>query len=428
MSKHAKTVGIIAEFNPFHNGHQYIMEQARHRTGAEHVIIIMSGNYVQRGTPAILDKFLRTRMALLDGADCVIELPLCYATASANHFAMGAVALLSSLNCVDYLCFGSESGDLNSLNQIADFFTDESESYQTQLKHFLKLGLSFPAARQKAVSSCFSGEPEFFHLLGNPNDVLALEYLTALKKLHSKIQPIAIPRIGSLYHDTQITPMASATAIRQSLLHCDSLHSYENLANSIPSASREILKDVLFSNQFLTIDDFSSLFLPLLFKKEDLSKYYDLSTDLAHRIEKLSNNFISLSQFTSMLKRKNFTYSSIQRSLLHCILELTQKEHDNFFSNGINYYIRVLGFRKEKSFLIKDLKKNASLPVITRLSEYENFFSPNHLQQPDATSYNSLGFQMLQKERYADKLYRNVLMLKKQAYVKTDSEQGVIIL
>ena len=422
MKNQDKTVAIIAEFNPIHNGHKYIIEQAKRQTNANHVIIIMSGNYVQRGTPAIIDKFLRTKMALLCGADCVIELPLHYATSSSSHFAFGAIHLLSSLNCIDYLCFGSESGNLPLLQKLSDFFVQEPEEYQLLLKEFLKQGFSFPSARQKAALSYFSDTPAIKGILSNPNDALALEYLIALKKLNCTIEPICVLRKSSFYHDTTLTPFASATAIRKALLNNPS--SDTKLYNSIPISCHTLFEELQNTQQLLELNDFSSLLIPLLHTNTNFSKFYDISEDLAHRISKLSKNYFSLSHFITLLKRKNFTYTSIQRALLHCILAMTQEEHDLFFTHGINYYVRILGFKKDKSSLLKIFKESSSLSIITKLNDFEKKASNNI----DSSYSNVLALQMLQKERFADNLYRSVLMAKTNLYIKTDSEQGVIIL
>ena len=211
-----KTTGIIVEYNPLHPGHIYHMEQARKQTGADYLIAVMSGSFVQRGAPALLDKYTRTRMALLAGADVVIELPVCFATGSAGDFAAGAVSLLDKLGCVDGLCFGSESGDISLFEKTATLLQCESAAFSNALKKALKSGLSFPAARQQALLLCLdmakdmpstacpdnnSTAEQIVALLSSPNNLLGLEYTLALLRRNSSIRPFTISRVGSGYHD-----------------------------------------------------------------------------------------------------------------------------------------------------------------------------------------------------------------------------------
>ena len=218
-----KIVGIIAEYNPFHKGHEFHIEKAKKITGADAAIIIMSGDYVQRGIPSIMPKHLRTQMALACGADVVLELPVCYATGSAEYFATGAVSLLEALGCVDYLCFGSECGEIKILQQIADVLCKETELYKVLLQKHLKNGNAFPAARKLAFieylgkNKSLSCIPEQISaILDSPNNILAIEYLKALSFLNSSIEPVTITREGAGYHDQTLGGLfSSASALRQ---------------------------------------------------------------------------------------------------------------------------------------------------------------------------------------------------------------------
>ena len=198
-----KVAGIIAEYNPFHKGHQYHIEETRKQTGADYVIAVMSGDYVQRGEPAIADKYMRTRMALSGGADLVIEMPVIYATASAEYFATAGIGILDRLGCVDYLSFGSEWADVEDYSSYATLFLEEPEEYRQILQEQLKRGKSFPEARAfTAGKLLFDSKPETaVEFLKEPNHILGLEYIKALRRRNSSIQPITVKRKGNHYHE-----------------------------------------------------------------------------------------------------------------------------------------------------------------------------------------------------------------------------------
>ena len=201
-----KTVGIIAEFNPFHNGHAYLIEKARELTNADHVIVVMSGNFVQRGAPAFMDKFTRTAIALENNVDLVLELPVCYSMSSAAYFATGAVATLDKLNVVDYLCFGCENDNLDLLNLIADIIIDEDECYSEALQSYLKTGMSFSRSRENAIIKSLSlrgvnmSSDELSLIISSPNSILAIEYIISIRKSGSKMVPVPIKRLDKGYH------------------------------------------------------------------------------------------------------------------------------------------------------------------------------------------------------------------------------------
>ena len=192
-----KTAGIIAEYNPFHTGHQYHIEQTRAITGADFIIVVMSGDFVQRGAPAFLSKLVRTKMALLGGADLVLELPASCSCQSAEYFAYHGVSLLHALGCVDFLSFGSECGDITQLRQAADFLTMESDAYKKYLRSLLQSGCSYPTARAKAAAALHPENAGFSTILDSPNNILGIEYLKALKRLKSAILPVCLSSLFS---------------------------------------------------------------------------------------------------------------------------------------------------------------------------------------------------------------------------------------
>ena len=370
-----KIVGLVTEYNPFHNGHKYHIEKAKEITGADYCIAVMSGDFVQRGAPAFLPKHLRTEMALSCGADLVLELPVCYASGSAEFFARGAVSLLNSLGCIDYICFGSESGDYQSLETIANVLYNEPLEYQQILQNFLKNGDSFPVARTKALKEYFH-DISFDHLLDHPNNILGIEYIKALKQLDSKIKGCTITRLVSAYHDTELSETySSASAIRNCFSGKDNADQpdFTILESQMPSCCISIMKEY-FNKRFpVSVDDLSLLLKYQLLKetKESLTKYQDVTKELANRIINRRNEFKSFSQFCDLLKTKELTYSRISRCLTHILLQIKTDTVDTFRQNGNCFYARVLGFCKDSSPLLRYIKESSSIPLITKINQSE---------------------------------------------------------
>lgn len=372
-----KIVGLITEYNPFHNGHKYHLDEALKRTGSDYAIVVMSGNFVQRGTPAIMPKHLRTQIALESGAAIVIELPVLYATGSAELFATGAVSLLHSLNCVDFICFGTESGDIVALEQIAHILCDEPQEYKSALKKYLKSGNSFPLARQKAFNE-ITGNHSLSSILESPNNILGIEYIKALYRLKSPIIPVAIQREESNYHDTELkTVYSSASAIRNVFAQMEENISYvrETLKKQIPPNSLSLLTDTFQKRYPIYTNDFSLLlkYCLLTETKETLLSYMDINETLANRIYKNRNQFISFKQFCEEIKTRDITYTRVSRALLHILLQIKKED------NPLPSYAHILGFRKDSSALLSVLKQKSSIPLITKLSsaslvEKENLF------------------------------------------------------
>jgi len=243
-----KALGLIVEYNPFHNGHLYHLQQSRAVTGCEYVICVMSGNFIQRGEPALVNKWARARMALLSGVDLVLELPAVYAVSSAEFFAYGAVKILDSLGIVDSICFGSESGRIEDLDFIAGIVSEEPEPYKLFLKENLDKGLSFPAAREAALKSYLASGPkscdDIRSLLNSSNNILGIEYLKALKRLKSRIKPHTIRRISNSYHTGELTgAISSATAIRKNIFDSVSLPEKAKFFHTMPESSISVLKE-----------------------------------------------------------------------------------------------------------------------------------------------------------------------------------------
>lgn len=425
-----KIVGLITEYNPFHNGHQYHIEKAREVTGADTAIVIMTGDYVQRGTPAIMPKYIRAEMALKCGAGAVFELPVCYSTGSAELFAMGAVSFLDSLGIVDSICFGSECNDLNGLQKIADILYDEPKEYQNFLQSGLRDGLSFPAARQEALSA-YMRNTDHTLLLSNPNNILGIEYLKALKKLDSPIRPYTIKRQESNYHDKDLqSNYSSASAIRSLLAYSSSAittrtvgGTFENtpfsnilseLEDQVPSCCLELLKDYHRVKYPIYQNDFSLIMKYKLLNKSagDLSRYMDVSEELANRISNQLNNFFNYKQFCELLKTKEITQTRINRALLHIMLGIKKSSVEEYIEGGYHYYARLLGYRKDREKILGSVVRNGTLPLLTSLYETEEI--------PE------VGQKMLFHDILASNLYTSVITDKYKTAFENEYSQGII--
>ncbi len=371
-----KTIGIIAEYNPFHNGHAYQIEEIRRKTGADFILIAMSGDFVQRGAPAIIDKHTRAHMALLGGADLVLELPALWATASAEDFAAAGVALLEKTGCVDGICFGCETDNFALLSVLADILADEPEAFRTTLNLSIKKGASFPKARAAALSYVCGGLPDAQAvpaLLAAPNNILALEYLKALRRRCSPITPWPLRREGADYHDTAIRdglhPTASATAIR-SAIHTGSVDS-SVIKKTMPRPVYDILNKYLKTRPAMNADDFSSILGYLLLTEQPagLHAVGGSSPELANRLWKNRYHFQSFSQFCHYNKSRDITYARISRVLTHLILKIGSRDYTHGRDTDYITSLRILGFRKEAAPLLSRLKKTAAVPVIAKLAD-----------------------------------------------------------
>lgn len=368
-----KIAAVIAEYNPFHNGHLYQLNTLRETVGADFIIVVMSGDFMQRGEPAIIDKYARCRIALECGADTVFELPVYFSLASAEYFAQGAVSLLDKLGVVDVLHFGSECGDIDLLCECADIIANESDDYKQALNLHLKSGKSFPLARNEAVKavSPFASK-EIDAVFSNPNNILALEYIKALKQRKSSITPLTLKRKGTDFHADTLSndQFASANAIRKKLLELDK-DALSDLTSHVPNACLDALRD----NTLLFANDFSQILLYRLLRTTDLhdgfANFYDVGTELSNVIASNVMNFSSLETFVHLCKSKNFTYTRICRALMHVLLDMTQEHADSLKQHDYCQYARLLGFRSKngQSEVLSHIGKNTAIPIITSPSK-----------------------------------------------------------
>lgn len=405
-----KITGLITEYNPFHNGHQYHIEKAKKLTGADKVIVVMSGDFVQRGAPALLPKHLRAEMALKAGADLVIELPVFYSCASAEFFAYGAVSLLHALHCVDSLCFGSECGNLSLLKEIAKIMLEEPPAYQSILQAYLRDGAPFPLARQKACAD-FTKDKQAASVLEQPNNILGIEYIKALLRLNSSITPITITRIGSGYHETGLhKQFSSASAIRKEIFSNSDIQA---LKNHVPDSVLHLLKANHQIRFPVTADDFSLLLKYRLLREtaETLTEYTDVSVELANRIIRCRNQLRTFEQFCQLLKTKELTYSRISRALLHIVLQIKKESFAQCNEHG-PFYARILGFRKKSTNVLSEIKKNADIPLLTKLTAQQQLCPLGQLQ--------------LQSDLFAADLYESMLTEKFSTPFKSEYEQQIV--
>lgn len=403
-------IGIIAEYNPFHNGHAYQIAHVRKNLHADYIVVATSGDYVQRGEPALLDKYTRARMALSSGADVVLELPVLWSTASAELFADAGISLFEKMGCVNGICFGAESGDLALLRRIADVLADEPAALKASLKHNLKSGSTFPKAREAALLSYFAGSAgqdgalpvsteTLSSLLASPNNILALEYLKALRRRASSITPYLLKREGAAYHETSIRSgasevPASASAIRHTLF-ADAAGACGNsadrasedsadgiLRHAMPQEALAILQDYRADFPLLCADDFSGIlgYLLLSSSASQLARTADSSLEFANRMRNQLPYYTSFSSFASRLKSKEMTLTRINRILLHSILGITSSDYA--CGNALDKipYLRILGFRKSSAPLLAALKVSAAVPLITRPSQAPKLLSPDAMR------------------------------------------------
>ena len=366
-----KTALIVAEFNPYHNGHKYIAKKARELTGADFVIALMSGDYVQRGAPAIVDRYTRAKMALSSGIDLVIALPTRYATCSAEEYAGHALRIADSIGCVDFIFFGSECGDVNRLIEAARVLAFEPDDYKKRLKEYLKQGISFPGARALAL-------PQYEDLLSNPNNILGVEYIKAILRGNYNIQPKTCMRVGVSHGSTGISEnYASATAIREVLSGQDlDALSVDNLSACIPDAAYELLRAEYDNNRLVYENDLTLMLASALWEARsagDLTKYVSVSETFANAAWASRDKCLSFTDYAMMLKNRSLTYTHVCRALLHIALRIEKNSSDftpasEMGTEKIPYpdFAHILGMRKEAGPLVSRMLESSLIPIIMR--------------------------------------------------------------
>ncbi len=415
---------IIAEYNPFHKGHLYQLEKARKETDADYVVIVLSGNFVQRGAPAIINKYERTKAALLSGADLVLELPVYYATSSAEYFAMGAVSLLDKLGCVNYLSFGSEQGSTKVLTDIAKKTLHETPAYQEKLNTYLKQGRNYAYANACAVVEQTDTNCSIESIIKEPNNILGIAYIKSILMLNSTITPHTILRKGSGYHSTGNNSFSSSS-VRHALIKQDSLLS---ISKQIPEHVYSQLTDAYLKSFPILEDDFSDILSyklrELFFQSaltgngnnsaKSLTAYADVSDNLAGRICASMNQYHSFSQFCTLLKSKDLTGTRISRALLHILLDIKKNRLYEYTQDGYISYARELGFKKEAAPLLSTIKNNSSIPLISKLADAQRILG-------DSATYD-----MLLEDIHASEIYEQIASRKYNHKFCSEYSQQII--
>lgn len=340
------TIGIICEYNPFHNGHIYHLQKVKEMFPESLIVLVMSGNFTQRGIPSVIDKWNKTEIALKYGIDLVIELPFVFATQGADIFAKGAISILKEMQ-VDYLVFGSESNDIESLKKMADISINNLE-YQKKIKKYLKEGINYPTALSKALEE-FSNST-----ITTPNDLLGLSYIKEVMKQQANIVPISIQRTND-YHSTDLDSISSATGIREALSHNKDIKGY------VPIEVNELTKKRIFLQE----DYFSYLKFKIQ-TTEDLSIFQTVDEGIEARIKKCINDAISWEDLVKKIKTKRYTYNKINRMLIHILCNFTKEKANSWQEIE---YIRILGFSKDGQTYLNKIKKDIKLPIITTFSK-----------------------------------------------------------
>ena len=407
-------VGIIGEYNPFHNGHRYHLEESKRILRTDYSVAVISGNFVQRGNVSVIDKWSKAEMALNNGIDLVIELPTIYSVSSAENFAYGAIKTLDALNIVDYVSFGSEAGNIDDLNMFAEIFTKQPSEYISLLNHELSKGLSFPKARENAVLMYLGDIRKYSNLLSSSNNILAIEYLKALKRTRSYIKPFTIKRENVDYKD--LTPknnFASASAIRDMLIN----NKLSRLPYFMPKETYKV-----FYNSFKKghiVRDLSMFEKEIIYtlRKMTLSEIANLpgvSEGLEYSIKKAADSCNTLNEFMNIIQTKRYTSTRIQRILVYALLGITKKDMKD---SGKNIpYIRVLGFNnkgKELLSIISNSTKN--IDIITSVKKYIDNGNPSKYSKRmldidiNTTNIYTLGYE---KDSWANLDFTHNLIIK----------------
>lgn len=373
-----KVLGIVAEYNPFHNGHKYHLEKSKLITGCDFTVAIMSGNFVQRGEPAIVDKWTRAKMAIDNGVDLVIELPFMYSCSSAEFFAYGAIKILNSLGIIDYISFGSELGEVDTLENIANILVKEPEIFRKYLKIELNKGIQYPKARNNALKKFFQEQNSSLfnkidNIISTPNNILAIEYLKSIKKLNSNIIPITIKRKKANYNSYNLTGnISSANAIRNSIKNNKDLNIVKE---TLPNNSYNYM--VEFYNKYGTfnyLDNYQDILLYLIRTSSPnyIKHFPDVNEGLENRIYNYFQSNDSLNNILDFIKTKRYTFTRLKRILINILVGLDKDTFDILNTHGPQY-IRVLGCNAKGIKILNNSKNKNSIPIITKFSQYKQY-------------------------------------------------------
>lgn len=372
-----KRIGIIAEYNPFHNGHLYQIQKAKELTGADTVIAVMSGNFTQRGETSLINKFEKAKMALQNEVDMVIELPTIYSISSAENFALGGIKILNEIGNIDYLVFGIEEDNLQELQAIADVLVNENDEFKRNIKEELDKGNSYPKAREIILKKVLSSE-NVENIMQKPNNILAIEYLKALKTTNSKIKPIAIKRKNTMHNDENINEnYASGTYIRKLFIE----NNFNEIKKVVPKYTYERLLELKNQGTYVSsINDFSDIVIYKIrtMTKEEISQIADVNEGLENSIKLASTTCKTIDEIIEKVSTKRYTKTRISRILTYILLDITKSEMEQAKKN--NPYIRVLGINKKCEGILKTINNDK---LITSLKKFEENNGENQLLNID---------------------------------------------
>ena len=407
----SRVLGIVAEYNPFHNGHLYHIKESIEQCGANYVVCVISGNFVQRGNTSIIDKWTKTKMALCNGADLVIELPTVYSTSSAENFAEGAIKILDSLGIVDTISFGMEAKDIATLNNIANVLYQEPKEYVTMLNHELSKGISFPKARENALMMYLNDIKRYANVLTGANNILAIEYLKTLKKLKSQLMPMGVQRQKVLYHDEMIVDdFASATAIRKMI----ATRQFDDIRKVIPRTSYILLAQELKKGHYvLDLSNFQKEILYILRKMtvQEIKELPDVTEGLENAIKNAADSCNNIIDLVNMIKSKRYTQTRIQRILVYALLGINKKMMEA--SKKTVPYTRILGYTEKGKRLISEImQRNPKLNLVTSVKKFLDENKSKTLKdmlQTDiyATNVYTLGYE---RDSWANLDYTNKII------------------
>ena len=413
MGKNMKNIGIIAEYNPFHNGHQYQIQEIKSIFPDKKILVIMSGDFVQRGEPAVFNKYLRTKCALHAGADIVFELPGMFATASAEHFASASVLSLAATRAIDTLCFGAESDHYKLFNRIADLLIEEPCSYKELLKQHLKSGISYPKARVLAVAE-YLQDDECETLLRQPNNILGIEYIKAIRKNHLNINPCIIKRQGNGYHDLSLeNPFSSATALRKKLSTHDFkssnyaptsfsyTSSLSELSKNIPASCFHILAASEYAKPLFLSDFYNFLQYALWQQNLSYTSYFEVTSEISNRLSRLLQYPLHIEELIDYLSGKNYTNTRIRRALLNILLKHNKEKMTRAIHTGYVSYLRILGFRSQVSPILKEIKQSSTISLINKVADAKKILSAENYQRFQQDIQNSTLYQQAFFNKYA---------------------------
>ena len=409
----ARVLGVIAEYNPFHNGHKFHLQESIKKAETDYTVAVISGNFVQRGNPSVVNKWQKAKMALESGVDLVIELPTIYSVSSAENFAYGAIQIFNNLKIVNTVSFGTETDDLAGLNNIANLLIEEPKEYGILLQEELKKGNSFPKARQIAVLKILNDDMRYLKLLTSPNNILGIEYLKSLKRSKSTISPMIVKRENVYYNDEAVVDdFASATAIRRLI----ALRQYEDLRKVMPKKNYFLLMDeVQRGNYVLDLCQYEKEIIYNLRRMslQDIANLPDVSEGLENSIKNAASLCNHLSELINMVKTKRYTGTRVQRILIYCLLGITKK--DMALSKKAKPYVRVVGMNEKGKALISKIKKaNPKLEIITSVKKFMDYNKDKVTRQLldidiRATDIYTLGYQTTS---LANMDYTNCIVIK----------------